>query len=268
MSLPRIRLLALFVVPCLLSLRAAVAQGGAAGPAPGPAIVAIEVVGDQGIPRETVLETVKDILVVGQPWTPEAAKKASGALLAFRQIYSVDISAQEADQGVKVVIKLDLRPKITKITLAGNTVFSDDVLLGLVWVTVGDPVDYDAIRRDARRISDFYQQPGCMALVPAAQVDADGVLNIVIQERKIEGVEIVGLQRTDEAVVRKLIHTQPGALFRQRQIQGDLRRIFNTGLFQSINTDVRNGEADKTAVIVVVKLEEKPAGAAAAPAAQ
>ena len=255
----------------LLSLATALAAGllGArpAAAQPAPLMVAVQVEKNQYISRDAILDAVKDILKVGEAYTPQKRDAAQAAIMRMGYFADVEISTRAAAQGVTVVLTVVERQRITKIVFVGNTVFTDTQLLAQMRVRVGNVVDDDAIRRDVLRLKGMYDDGGYMALISKAQVDDRGVLSIVFEERRIERFKIEGLKKTKEWVVRRMIKTRPGTLFQQSQIQRDLRRIFDMQIFQSINTDVRNGEVDPTAVIVVVKLEEKRTGTASAAAA-
>ncbi|NLO74056.1 MAG: BamA/TamA family outer membrane protein [candidate division WS1 bacterium] len=100
-----------------------------------------------------------------------------------------------------------------------------------------------------------------------ARVDDFGVLTFVIDEARIEAVQVEGLKRTKDWVVQRLIETKPGELFRQEQVSSDVQRIFNLGIFQNVKTDLRPGVVDPTAVIVVMQIEEKRTGQASVAAA-
>jgi outer membrane protein insertion porin family len=103
--------------------------------------------------------------------------------------------------------------------------------------------------------------------VAQARVDRFGVLTIVIDEARIEDFKIEGLKKTKEWVVRRLIETKPGALFRQEEVAKDIQRVFNMGIFETVKSDLRPGEVDPTAVIVVIQVEEKRTGMASIAAA-
>ncbi len=237
-------------------------------PPTGPLIVSVEVEKNEYISRDAILDAVKGILRVGEVFTPQRAQEARAAVMKMGYFADVQISQEVSGQGVKVIITVVERQRIEKITFVGNTVFSDAVLLGIMRTKVGNIVDNDAIRRDMGRITDHYEQHGYLAEISQARVDSrTGVLSVVIDERRIEGFKIEGLKKTKEWVVRRMIETKPGTLFQQSMVAKDLQRIFNVGIFQSVKTEVRPGQLDPTAVIVVVQVEEKRTGVASIAAA-
>jgi outer membrane protein insertion porin family len=233
-----------------------------------PLIVSVEVEKNEYISREAILDVVKDILRVGEPFTAQKAEAARAAVMKMGYFQEVLVSQEAVQQGVKIIITVVERQRIEKITFVGNTVFTDATLLGIMRTKVGNIVDNDAIRRDMGRITDYYEQHGYLAEISQARVDTrTGVLSVVIDERRIEGFKVEGLKKTKEWVVRRMIETKPGVLFQQSMVAKDLQRIFNVGIFQSVKTEVRPGQIDPAAVIVVVQVEEKRTGVASIAAA-
>jgi len=94
-------------------------------------------------------------------------------------------------------------------------------------------------------------------------VDKFGVLTFIINEAHIERIDVKGLKRTKEWVVRRQIHTKPGALFREQDVAADIKRIFDLNIFENVTSDIRAGEEDPlSGVIVQLNVKEKPTGQA------
>jgi len=239
----------------------------AAAQEPAPLIVSVEVEKNEYISRDVILDTVKDLLRVGTTFTDQKAADARAAVLEMGYFAEVTISQEAVAQGVNVIITVVERQRVEKISFVGNTVYDDATLLGIMRTKVGNIVDSDVIRRDRGRIEQLYADKGYLAEIPQAGVDVRGTLTIVIDERRIESFQIEGLKTTKEWIVRRMIHTKPGTLFQQSLVTQDLQRIFNLQIFQNVKTDVRPGQVDTTAVIVVIQVDEKKTGVASIAAA-
>jgi outer membrane protein insertion porin family len=265
----RLRNASLALLPSLAAaLAALVLAAPSASAQPAPLIVSVEVEKNEYISRDAILDTVKDILRVGEEYTDQKAAQARTAVLQMGYFAEVTVSHEAVPQGARVIITVVERQRIEKITFVGNTVFSDAVLLGIMRTRVGNIVDNDLIRRDMGRITDYYEQQGYLAEISQARVDTrTGTLSIVVDERRIESFQIQGLKDTKESIVRRMIQTKPGSLFQQSAIAKDLQRIFNMQIFQNVRTEVLPGQVDPTAVIVVIQVEEKRTGVASIAAA-
>jgi outer membrane protein insertion porin family len=226
-------------------------------------IEAVEVQGNDYIPKEGILDEVKDILKPGEAFTDQRAKAARDALMAMDYFDDVQITTRASAQGVTVAITVVEKQRIQRILFVGNTVVDDTALTDVIYTRVGHVVDDRTIRRDVRRIEDFYGQKGFIAHVSKASVGQFGVLTFVVEEARIEDVLIEGLKRTKEDVVRRELTIEPGALFEERKIADDIRKIINLGIFQTVTSDIRPGVKDpEQGIILVIVIEEKRTGSA------
>ncbi len=75
---------------------------------------------------------------------------------------------------------------------------------------------------------------------------------------RVRGIEVKGLEITDETVARSVIGTATDALYDERSIQADLDRLRNRGMFGGVEIEaVQTGPGD---VDLVYHLEEKRSG--------
>jgi len=226
-----------------------------------PLIAEVTVTGNQYISADVILAAVKDILKIGEPYTEQKAEAARKAVADLGYFDTVAVSYEQVGEDVKVTISVVERQRIEQIIFAGNTVITDAELKDVIFSKVGHIVASEAIRRDVRRIEDYYSQQGYIAQVADVKVDEFGALTFIINEAYIEDIAIEGLKKTKEWVVRRQIRTQLGELFQQEQIAGDINRIYNMGLFGDVKLDLHPGKKEPTkAVIPVIKITEKPTG--------
>jgi len=226
-----------------------------------PLIAEVAVAGNQYISADVILNEVKDILKIGEPYTEQKAEAARQAVADLGYFDTVAISYEQVGEDVKVTISVVERQRIEQIVFVGNTVISDAQLKETIFSKVGHIVAAEAIRRDVRRIEDYYSQQGYIAQVANVEVDEFGGLTFIINEAYIEDISIEGLQKTKEWVVQRQIRTQPGELFQQEKIADDINRIYNMGLFGDVKLDLRQGKEEPAkAVIPVIQVEEKPTG--------
>lgn len=258
---PRGILTAAFIVAWTVAL-----AGGAAAQEQLIAEVTVETTSDVAyVAKEAILDVVKDVLKVGEPYTEEKAGEARDLVMRMGYFDDVTTSIEQVPKGVRVVITLVEKQRIKHVMFAGNTVATDEELMGVVLTQPGHVVDPRAIKRDVRRIEDHYESRGYIAHVSDAGVDRFGVLTFVIDEARIEDVVIEGLRRTKPRYVRKALDLEPGELFQQSRIASNIRKVSALGIFERVETDIRPGKVDPIkGVIVVVKVEEARTGRASA----
>ncbi len=251
---------------CLLAAALVAAFGrGQAHAQPAPLITGVRVDGLESIAKEAVLDEVKNILKVGEPMNDDKAAAARVAVMKMGYFDEATISGEPNQGGMLVIITVVEKMKIKKVTFVGNTVVPDQKLAQAIFTKVGHVKDDRAIRRDVRRIEDYYTEQGYICHVAQAGVDDYGVLTFVIEEARLEAVEITGLKRTKEEVVRRELTVKPGELFQERKLAKDISKIFNLSIFQDVTFDIRPGKNDPAkAIIVVIKIVEKKTGSATA----
>ncbi len=254
----------LMIAPVLLAI---IAGGATVAVGQGELIGEVTVEGNDYVAREPILDAVKDILKVGDVFTPENATQAQELILRMGYFDDVATSFETIEGGVRVVITVVEKQRLTKVMFAGNTVLGDEQLGDVVLSQPGHVVDQRAIRRDVARVVESYEKRGYIAHVAEAGVDAFGVLTFVIDEARLEDIIIEGLKRTKEFVVRGEIDLEQGELFQQERVTTNLRRIYQLQLFEAggVETEIRPGKLDPIkGIILVIKLKEAKTGKAAA----
>ncbi|MEN6548775.1 MAG: POTRA domain-containing protein, partial [Armatimonadia bacterium] len=111
-------------------------------------IEAVRVVGNDYIPKEGILDEVKDILPAGQPYTPERSRAAHDAVMAMGYFDDAQVTTEAGERGVIVVIRVVEKQRIQKILFVGNTVVKESALSDTIFTRVGHVIDDRIIRRD------------------------------------------------------------------------------------------------------------------------
>jgi outer membrane protein assembly factor BamA len=113
-------------------------------------IESAKVVGNDYIPKEGILDEVKDILQPGQPFTPERSRAAQQAVSAMGYFDDVQVTTEPGPRGVVVVIRVVEKQRVQKILFVGNSVLDDAALTDVIYTRVGHVIDDRIIRRDVR----------------------------------------------------------------------------------------------------------------------
>lgn len=111
-------------------------------------------------------------------------------LLLFGMIPIIDAAAQTpagvADMGNSVTEKIEI---ITSIGFMGNTKFSDDDLMGIISMRVGDNLTKEMIGEDIQKIISFYRNNGAnLSISPNVKPGKDvATIEFVIDENGTKG---------------------------------------------------------------------------------
>ena len=237
---------------------------GAWAQAERPLIGEIVVEGNDFVAREPIMAAVADVLKVGEEYTDAKGQEAVRLVTRMGYFEDVTISTEPLPAGVRVIITVVEKQRIDQVMFAGNTVISDEELAAEIISQPGHIYDEAAIARDVSRIEEFYEARGYIAKVSEARLDEFGVLTFVMEEARIEDIIIEGLKRTEPWIVRREMELEPGQLFQQREVATAIRRIYAMGLFDDVQTELRQGvENPLRDVILVIKVTEAKTGRAA-----
>ncbi|MGE3725791.1 MAG: BamA/TamA family outer membrane protein [Candidatus Sericytochromatia bacterium] len=188
--------------------------------------------------------------------------------------YFLDVTAtrQPAEGGFKLVVMVQENPVLREVRILNETqVFTREQLLDVFKEQVGKTANFNDIRELKEKLEEAYRQRGyALASLRIMQnqteengglLSPEGVLELQLNEGLIEDIRVSGNLETKDYVVLREITLKPGELFDSNQMQGDLRRVFNTNFFESMNLLPKPGEKDPNHWILVVEVKEKPTGA-------
>ena len=97
---------------------------------------------------------------VGQPFLDETVERDIRSLYGTGAVENLDIQAQEAAGGVRVIVTITGRGAIGDIHFMGNTVFDADKLRNEIKPRVGDPVDEIKLSAAQNDIREMYEKKG------------------------------------------------------------------------------------------------------------
>ncbi|GIX07598.1 MAG: membrane protein [Candidatus Poribacteria bacterium] len=211
----------------------------------------------EGVQR---LDLKEALALLGDPPSGEGAPGQVRAaldrlLLRYRQegFYFAQAEAQPEGEGTwRVRVQEGLPARLERWGAVGVTVFSDSELREVLGLRAGSLLNekrLDAawkrlVRRYAERGYPFAQlQPVLIAMDPQQGTVA---FELRVEEGPkaiFERIEVEGLQKTREEVVRRLIPFQEGDPFDIRKVESARRRLARSGLFAAIHpSDLKRGD--------------------------
>ncbi len=163
---------------------------------------------------------------------------------------------------VDLVYSVKENPIVKQIYFVGLHSFTPEQLMVSLNVKQGKLLNYADLRKDIQCLNDFYHDRGyvLMNVKEISEPQDDNVLTFVIKEGIIEDIFLKGLTNTKEFVVTREMETKPGAAFNLNTLQDDIRSVYNTGYFETINPDPPMAGIDPEKVVVVMNLQEKRSG--------
>ncbi len=138
--------------------------------------------------------------------------------------------------------------EVKKITLVGNTVFSDEDLAEVTTPYLGE-ITSDELQGLRYALTQYYVQRGYVnsgALIPDQQVE-DGIITLRIIEGRLSHIEVSGNRRLREPYIRKSLEHDPHEPLSLHELQQQLQLLQQDPLVERINArllpGVRRGDA-------------------------
>lgn len=200
----------------------------------------IVVQGNQRVSREAVIAAMRT--KVGQPYIQENLDRDRQSLLDLGFFRAVDVRATPLE-GSEWRVTVDLReqPEIKEIRVVGNNAVSKEEILKVIepFFKVGDVYNENSRNPAGRAIGDLYQKKG-YGLYGVEDfgplTESPNTLNIAVVEAKVGQVGWQGNKVTQDRIMRRLIKTRPGETFSESKWYNDLRRLYNTQWFETVES--------------------------------
>lgn len=219
----------------------------------GPKITDISIEGN----KEVVTDHIKSILTtkIGDSLDEEKLRKDAEAIFELGFFIATDYRVVDTDDGVKVTFVVRENPLVGSIKFKGNTVYSSEELVDLVFTKPGAIFNRTFFRNDLQRIKEKYQQDGyVMANVADVKIEGD-VVTVVISEPKISEIVIQGNKLTKRYIIERYLKIKEGQLFDSNKLRLTMNRLQGVGFFEDVNVNFEPGKT-KDEVIVVITVEE------------
>lgn len=233
------------IVTLLLSVVVASAQGTGV-------IRDIVVSGNQRVSREAILAAMRT--KVGQPYVQATLDEDRLALENLGFFQAVDVRAEALQNDWRVLVNVSEYAVIKEIRVTGNKGVSTEAILKVVTLKPGDIFNLNAGNPIKAAIRDLYTNKGYYADVAdfGPLPESPSTLNIAIVEMTVNEVKVEGNDRTKDRVLNRLIKTRPGDPFNLTKWRNDLRRLYGTQWFESVDSrqdPVELGKINLTALV-------------------
>ncbi|MBD3168169.1 MAG: BamA/TamA family outer membrane protein [candidate division Zixibacteria bacterium] len=152
-------------------------------------------------------------------------------------------------------------PVVSYIEFDGNTIFSDEALRKYIGIEPGERLNTNILRAGLESIENLYRNSH-YPLIKIEQVFLEGnKLKVEISEGTVSNFEITGNEHTRRWIVMRDFPDLTGQPYNSLEIQKGVDRLYNTGLFEKVATNIIPRER-KGNYTLRLKLKEKHSWAA------
>jgi outer membrane protein insertion porin family len=235
---------------------------GSVAEAEGRPIANVRVVGNRVVPAET-------ILLQATGTRPGAAFSSRQIQLDRQRIDALGFFASvqyqvfpnlEDPARIDVVFTVIENRVVTGFQFEGNTQITAEDLQKVLETKTGAVLNRNTINTDVEKIQTLYRERGFFGLVSESRQLENGTVLYVVREATVSRVDITGLKKTRESLVRRMIRIQRGETYSAVRARQDLNRIYDMGFFEPPSFRVADDPDAPGSVIVTFVLQEKRTG--------
>jgi len=183
------------------------------------------------------------------------------------QITDTVVNVDSTEWVVRVHIRISEGEltRVEGVAVFGNSVFSDSLLLRKIGIKAGDPFQRMKIKDATLSILSLYANEGCLEaeVKPDIRINSEthrALIDFGIQEKAqftIGEINIEGSKKTRPRVVRRELLFHRGEVINYSRLLESQRRLYLTGLFQSVFIRPRPpADGDPKRKDVLVELQE------------
>lgn len=193
-----------------------------------------------------------------------------------------DVRIQPVDSplGVQVVVTVAPNPVLTKVELEGigaKTPVPATLIPDTFAADYGKTLNLNTLQTRLGELQKWYADQGySLARVTGpSRVSPEGVVQLLVREGKVAGVEVQFLNKEGSAtddkgraykgktkswVITREISIKPGETFNRRQLEEDIKRLYGTGLFGDVKVTLRPVAATPGEVTILLGVIEQSTG--------
>lgn len=217
----------------------------------------IEFVGNNVVDKALILQQMK--LQVGDTYSRELVQRDLKAI--YEMGYFTEkmkaIPINNADGSITLKIVLVENAPVTDFTIEGNTVISTDEILSYLLPMKGKPQNIGDLNEAISKIQDCYNSKGyILARIDSVSDDPDGTVNISIKEGTINRILISGNEKTKDYVIERNVLTEPGQVYNENLLKGDLVRLYATQAFKDVTREIEPTD-DPDKYDITINIEEQ-----------
>lgn len=191
--------------------------------------------------------------------TPEAVQEDIAKIGDMGYFTYVGAEVKSEGNGKVVVFNVEENAIIGEIEFKGCTKVSDDKLKAAMESQVGSVFNSKLLAQDIQRVNEELGKEGYLfsKVSDAFVQDQGSKINIEITESILVDVQIEGLTKTKEKVIRRELTVKKGEVYDNKKIVRDLQRLYNLGFFEEVRRDHLPGKTPEEIVLVIHVKEQK-----------
>jgi len=168
---------------------------------------------------------------------------------------------KQTSSGITLYIQVEENSPVTGFNVSGNKAVSAAEIQKILSNQEGLPQNIVELNNSIQEIEKLYADKGyVLARVTRISDDPDGVINIELNEGKINSVNISGNTKTKDYVIKRNITAQPGDVYNENLIRQDIARLFGSQSFSDVRRVISASPDDADKYDLTIEVDEKRTG--------
>lgn len=165
------------------------------------------------------------------------------------------------NDGIVLRIVVQENAPVTGVNIEGNTLIDDTELQSIFANQTGLPQNIGQLNESIEKVEKLYADKGyVLARVTGIEDDPDGVINLKINEGKLDQIQFVGNRKTKDFVLKRMMVTQEDRVYNEKVLGEDLKRIFGTQSFSDVRRVLTASPDNPDQYNLTIEVDEKRTG--------
>lgn len=237
-----------------------------------PRVLVAEVVinGIEGALQDEVYKVIRTR--PGKTTTRSQLQEDINAVLDTGYFANVRAVPEDTPLGVRVTFAVQPNPVLRSIQLQGNQVIPASVIQESFSDQYGSVLNLRQLQEGIKKLNKWYQDNGYVLaqVVNSPQISADGTVTLDVAEGIVEAIQVRFLSQdgenkdangkpirghTRDFIITREMQLKAGDVFNRKQVERDLQRVFNLGIFEDVKLSLDPGQDPRKAIVIVNVIE-------------
>ncbi len=198
-------------------------------------------------------------------------KKDIDSIYATGWFSGVKFKSEDGPLGVKLIVQIVPNPILKEIKIQPkNSIISQEFVSKVFDNYYNSTLNLNELQQRISIIKKWYEDRGysLARIAGPERILDDGVIQLNIDEGVVSEIKIrfIGTDekirkgKTKEWVIRRELKTTSGDIFNRKILEGDIKRLYATSLFNDVKVSLRPDTQDNKKVVIALDISEQRTG--------
>lgn len=202
-----------------------------------PVVLMIEVEGNSHVPSEKILGEISNTKI-GEPLNSESAQQDMQKIMATGYFSDIRVNTEAFFSGIKVVFVVVENPIFKEVQVSGLTKVTPEEVRSQFRQKPGEVFNTVFFKEDLSKALKYFQTEKGLLIEPKAStgsISDDGVILLELTELRLGEIKILGLEKTQEFVIRRELSLKKGDILDYNVIREEYMKLMRLRLFDNID---------------------------------